>query len=684
MHKRLSLYFALLLAFPLFITAQTVMSPELLWQLGRVSLDAVSPDGKQVLYGVTHYDIGENKGSRALYVMDLETQTPNLLLDVPSSLSGGQYFPDGKRIGFLMDGQFYSVATNGADLQQHTDIAGGIFAAKVMGSKDGLRLLFGKKVKAFENTADKYPGLPKANAFVIDDLMYRHWDHWSDEFVNHLCIATLPLMGMTSAYTDLNEGEPYHTPQVPFGGSADYDFHNNKVVYSSKKLTGKDYATSTNTEVYLHDLTSATVTNLSEGLPGYDQHPVFSPDGKFVAWNSMATPGFESDVNDIILYDLKTKKRYHVLKELGRYKDLTFNNVQWGKDAKTLYASVPIDGTVQLVKISIRQFNSKGFNATLTFETEGQYNFGSFGLAGNQLIAERQDMNNATELFLVDGISKSGTQLTNVNTGIYQRIGKSKIEKRMVPTSDGKEMLTWVIYPPDFDATKKYPALLYCQGGPQSQVSQFYSFRWNFQLMAAAGYIVVAPNRRGLPGFGEEWNAAISGDWGGQPMRDYLAAIDHVAAEPFVDENSLGAVGASYGGYSVYLLAGIHENRFKALISHCGLFNMDSWYGTTEELFFANHDIGGPYWETPLPKAYTEYNPIKYVDQWTAPILVIHGGKDFRVPENQGMEAFQAAQLRNIPSKFLYFPEEGHWVLKPQNGLIWHHEFFSWLDGWLK
>ncbi len=662
------------------------MNPELLWSLGRVSLDDLSPDGKEVLYGITRYDLQANKGLRNLYKTPTSGNDPQLVFDSEASVSAARYIMGGTRIGFLMKGQYYSVKRDGSDLIQHTNIEGGIFAAKLYTVGTQHHLLFGKGVKVLSSPADKYPHLKHAEVKIYDDLMYRHWDSYSDDKVNHLCRTEISLSGPTAQFTDLTPNAPYDLPQNPFGGADDFDMSPDGkfIAYSTKKLTGKAFATSTNTEIYLYNTLTQETQVVSDGLPGYDQHPTFSPNGQYLAWNSMAQDGYESDVNDIVILDLKTNQRYHVLKATGNYDLLTFQNVQWAPDGKSLFAQVPIDGTIQIYAIQIKSL--KGAKAQLTVQaiTQGNHNFGAMAAAGKTMVVERQDMNHATELFVLNAANQTTTPLTAVNKEVYDRIGLSKIEKRRVKTTDGKEMLVWVIFPPNFDPNKKYPALLYCQGGPQSQVSQFYSYRWNFQLMAAKGYIIVAPNRRGLPGFGKEWNEAISGDWGGQPMLDYLSAIDDVAAEPYVDENRLGAVGASYGGYSVYMLAGIHENRFKALVSHCGLFNMESWYGTTEELFFANWDIGGNYWENPQLPAYNAYNPIKKVDQWTAPLLVIHGGKDFRVPENQGMEAFQAAQLRGIPSKFLYFPNEGHWVLGPQNGLIWHAEFFEWLDQWLK
>jgi dipeptidyl aminopeptidase/acylaminoacyl peptidase len=685
--RKICVLFFILTSINLIVSAQQVMTPELLWRLGRVSIDDISADGSTTIYGITRYDLMENKGQRDLYLINTQTREPRLLLDLEKSASNAKFILNGSRIGFEMGGQYYSVKPDGSDLQQHTSIEGGIFAVKIHEvSAREFTLIFGKQIQVRPSVKDQYPGLKHADVRIIDDLMYRHWDSWKDENVNHLCLTKVTLNApATDRFEDLQENSQFDTPQVPFGGSEDFDISPDGrfLVYSTKKLIGKEFATSTNTDIFLYDLEKRTEKNLSFDLPGYDQHPVFSPTGKWIAWSSMARDGFESDVNDIVLYELATGNRTHLLEAAGLYDTHTFQHMQWGPDDKTLFAQIPTQGTNQLVQIDIKSLKQGKEKIALKQITSGNHNFGSLAFGGKTFVVERQDMNHATELFLLNPDKKSTTPLTQVNKGIYEALNISKIEKRMVKTTDGKDMLVWVIFPPDFDPEKRYPALLYCQGGPQSQVSQFYSFRWNFQLMAASGYIVVAPNRRGLPGFGREWNEAISEDWGGQPMQDYLRAIDDVAAEPYVDENRLGAVGASYGGYSVYMLAGIHENRFKALVSHCGLFNMESWYGTTEELFFANWDIGGPYWEQPNHPSYTKFNPMKKVDQWTAPLLVIHGGKDFRVPENQGMEAFQAAQLRGIPSKFLYFPNEGHWVLKPQNGLIWHGEFFSWLYQWL-
>ncbi len=664
------------------------MTPERLWELGRVSLDAASPDGKSFVYGVTRYDTEENKGNRDLYLMHTDGEKTIRLTDMEGGEYGAHYLLDGERIGFSKGGQFHLIDPNGENLTTITDFEEGADNIKAYTLPDGrIALLFTISVKLEQSTSDLYPELPKANARIIDNLMYRHWDSWSDDRYNHVCIAYYDPSkpGKITDYQDLMQGEKFDSPLNPFGGSESFTLSpdGKTVVYEAKKKSGKEWAVSTNSDLYMVNLSDMKTTNITQGMQGYDKEPGFSPDGSKLAWLSMATEGYESDVNDLVVMDVSSGAKIHVLKAMGLYDDKTFQSYAW-KDERNLYVGVPENGTNQIYALNLPKKVSADGKATLKAVSEGQYNWNHFEVAGKNLLVDRQDMNHATETYLLNPKSKKAIQLTQVNDGIYQNTKMSRIDKRMVKTSDGKEMLTWVIYPPDFDPAKKYPTLLYCQGGPQSQVSQFYSFRWNFQLMAAQGYIVVAPNRRGLPGFGREWNEQISKDWGGQAMRDYLAAIDEVSKEPWSDENQLGCIGASYGGYSVYMLAGIHNKRFDAFISHCGLFDLESWYLSTEELFFANYDLGGPYWLAANKESYTRFDPKDYVQNWDTPILVIHGGKDFRVPENQGMEAFQAAQLQGVPSKFLYFPEEGHWILSPQNGLIWHDQFFGWLDKWLK
>ncbi|MGB5370556.1 MAG: S9 family peptidase, partial [Flavobacteriaceae bacterium] len=470
---------------------------------------------------------------------------------------------------------------------------------------------------------------------------------------------------------DLMEGEPYHCPLMPFGGSEDYVWNTEgtQVVYVALKQVGKEYATSTNTDLYAYDLETQVTVNLTEENKGYDTQPSFSKEGT-LAWLQMDEPGYESDKNDIVM------RKGDQQTNLTEHWDGTVSAFRWSNDGKKIYFIAPISGTIQLFELTLPK---KGL-AEIRQITNGQWDVTSMvGQSGNTMAVTRTDMNHAAEIYTVNLKNGDMVQLTHANDAVYTSLKLGKVEKRMVPTTDGKELLSWVIYPPDFDPSKKYPTLLYCQGGPQSALTQFYSYRWNFQLMAAQGYIVVAPNRRGMPGHGVEWNEQISGDWGGQNIKDYLVAIDAVAQEPFVDKNRLGCVGASYGGYSVFYLAGVHDHRFKSFVAHDGIFNTISMYGTTEELFFVNKDLGGPYWQQPTPKAYTHFNPINQVNQWDTPILIIQGGKDYRVPIGQGLEAFQAAQLKGLKSKLLYFPDENHWILSAQNAIIWQNEFFKWL-----
>lgn len=657
--------------------AQNTFTPELLWQLGRVSGASISPDGNNVLYGITTYDLATNRGNRDLYVVPVAGGTPVRLTNTPGSEHGEQWRPDGKKIGFLAasDGemQWWEMNPDGSGLQILTEIEGGI--SNVSYAPDMKHLAFTRMVKTGETVLDLYPDLPAANARIIDNLMFRHWDTWDDHHSSHLFIAPYT-DGKVGAAIDLMEGEPYDTPLMPFGGSEQIAWSpdGNAIAYTSKKLTGRAYAESTNSDIYLYDLTTRATTNLTEGMPGYDMEPVWSPTGRYMVWNSMERPGFEADRNRIFVYDRETRQKREVTAGLGR----DANHPLWATDEAGLYFLSGEQATYQLYYIPLAGGEAREI-------TSGRHNYTHFAVADNNtLVAGRMDMNNPVELYRVTTRNGEARALTTVNKAMLSAIPEPRVEERWVTTTDGKQMLVWVIYPPDFDPAKKYPTLLYLQGGPQSAVSQFFSYRWNFRLMAQQGYIVVTPNRRGLPTFGRDWNDDISRDWGGQAMKDYLSAIDALAKEPFVDENRLGAVGASYGGYSAYWLAGNHEKRFKTFIAHCGLFNLESWYLTTEELFFANWDVGGPPWKPELQSDYAKFSPHRFAHKWDTPILVIHSEKDFRVPIGEGLQAFQAAQIQDIPSRFLYFPEEGHWVLSPQNGILWHREFFRWLDQWLK
>ncbi|MCG8477306.1 MAG: S9 family peptidase [Cytophagales bacterium] len=661
---------------PLGSFGQNTLTPELLWKLGRVGGGEASPDGKSVLYTVRTYDLGQNTGSNQLYTIPADGGQPVLISSANHSPYEAHWRPDGLKVTFLQKGQLFEMNPDGSGLAQVSDTKKPILTYRY--SPDLRFVAYAQSVKLKQTTQELYPAYGKAEALIIDDLMYRHWDHWNDTEYNHLMYAPLQNGRLLSQQAvDLMKGEKFDCPTVPFGGREDFTISRDgkQIVYSCKKLEGKEYAVSTNTDLYAYSTADNTTVNLTEGMMGYDSHPSFSPDGKHLAWLSMKRGGYEAD--KYVLYSLELSSNTKT--PLTNDFDETISTFEWMKNGKGFYFLTGAEATYQLFEAKFSKRKKTFDNENIRQITAGVHNYKSISQAGKKLIALKQSMSSANEIFSVNIKKGTEKQLTFVNKPIYDKLKMGKVEKRWIKTTDGKNMLTWVIYPPNFDPNKKYPTLLYCQGGPQSAVSQFFSFRWNFQLMAAKGYIVVAPNRRGLPSFGTQWNEAISKDWGGQPMKDYLSAIDEMAKEPFVDENRLGAIGASYGGYSVYYLAGIHENRFKTFVSHCGLFDLRSWYGTTEELFFANWDIGGPYWKKSMQEAYKKFSPSSLVANWNTPMLVIHGGKDFRVPETQGMQAFQALQLKNIKSRFLYFPNEGHWVLKPQNGIIWHTEFFKWL-----
>lgn len=614
--------------------AQNVMTPEQLWKLGRVAAVGISADGKSVIYKVSYISMEENKPVGKYYQVPVSGGAPVEVKDIKPLLKDKNLSPDG----------------------QHTVYDEPVKVNQMLGS-------------------DIYPDMKNTSAKVYENLDYRHWDTWSDGSFNHVFIKHNGQDG-EMAPVDIMKNEPYHSPQKPFGGDEDYVWSpdGKSIVYVCKKRFGTAYALSTNTDLYQYDLATGKTANLTEGMMGYDVSPVYSPTGN-LTWLSMKRDGYESDKNDIIVRFNGNNMN------LTKTWDGTVNSFIWNADGTKLYFNAAVDGTIQLFEVDFPGMTKK--LPLVNQLSQGDFDVNDIvGLAQGKIVVSRTDMNHAAELYTFDPATKTWNRLTHVNDAVYASLKLPKVERRYVTTTDGKKMLVWVVLPPDFDANKKYPTLLYCQGGPQSPVSQFYSFRWNFQLMASEGYIVVAPNRRGLPGFGVEWNEQISKDWGGQAMKDYLTAIDEMAKEKYVDSKRLGAVGASYGGYSVFQLAGIHNGRFKTFISHCGLFNTQSMYGTTEELFFTNWDFGGPYWDksnAQAQKMYTEFNPITYVDKWSAPILIIQGGKDYRVPEGQAMEAFQAAQLHGIKSKFLYFPDENHWISKPQNAIVWQREFFKWL-----
>jgi len=650
-----------------------VMDEKILWYLGRLGDVQVSPDGKTLLYAVTYYDYRVNKGNTELYTMPATGGEPTRITVSEENEMQPVWRPDGKKIAYLRADdkgmQIWEADPDGKNAKAISNVDGDINGFSY--APDMKHICYFQNVQLEQTIAELYPDLPDADAMIYDDLMYRHWNYWADGSYSHLFVADYPSLENA---VDLLEGQKFHCPNPPFGGIEEVSWHpdGNKLVYCCKKLTGKEFAESTNTDIYLYNLNTKTTQNLTESNKGYDMDPVISPDGKKMVWWNMKTDGFESEKHSLMIYDFQTG----TAEDYSTDFDQDATGFAWSEDSKTVYFISCIAATHHVYKMNVE-------SRIIEQITAGDYDYNTVQVDGNQLIVTRTTHAEPSEIYAVQLNNKTVKQLSFINKDVLDKITPAKTVKRWVKTTDGKQMLVWVILPPNFDSTKKYPALLYCQGGPQSSVSQFFSYRWNFQMMAAHDYIIIAPNRRGVPGFGSEWNDQISGDYAGQNMKDYLSAIDDVAKEPYVDENRLGCVGASYGGFSVYWLAGHHEKRFKAFIAHCGMFNLESWYGTTEELFFANHDIEGPYWQKPMPNTYN-FSPHKFVGLWDTPILVIHGGKDFRIPYTEGMQAFDAAQMQGIPSRFLYFPEECHFVSKPQNSMLWQREFFRWLDQWLK
>lgn len=659
------------------------LTPEALWAMGRIGSSSVSPDGKQIAYTVSYYCVKENKSHTVIYVMNADGTNNLLLTHTADSEVEPTWIKGGSKIAFLTAAsgsmQIWEMNPDGSERKQLSSYEGGIEGFKF--SPDESKVLFISQVKYGQRTSDIYPDLDKASGKVINDLMYKHWDEWVEN-IPHPFVASFDGNQVGTA-TDILKGEPYESPMKPFGGIEQLAWSNDskQIAYTCRKKTGLEYSVSTDSDIYLYNTEAGETRNLckedaTDKNLGYDTNPKFSPDGKSIAWQSMERDGYESDRNRLCVMDLKSGEKTYVTEAFQSGVD----DYCWAPDGKTLYFVGVWHATSM-----VHSTNLKGEVKQLT---DGMYDYTSVAMLNNkQLLTKRHSLSEADELFTVDLKKKNAvTRITKENDQIFSQLQMGKVEARWTKTVDGKDMLSWVVYPANFNPNKKYPTLLFCQGGPQSPVSQFWSYRWNLQLMAANDYIIIAPNRRGLPGFGMEWLEDISTNYGGHCMDDYLSAIDDIAKEPYVDKDRLGCVGASFGGYSVYWLAGHHNKRFKAFIAHDGFFNMEQQYLETEELWFTNWDLGGAYWEKNNPAVQRSYanSPHLFVDKWDTPILCIHGEKDFRILASQGMAAFNAAKLRGVPAQLLIFPDENHWVLKPQNGILWQRTFFAWLDKWLK
>jgi dipeptidyl aminopeptidase/acylaminoacyl peptidase len=681
--RKIALMAGLLLC-GLFAEAQQKLTPELLWKFGRLGEAQLSPDAKTVIYGVRYTQMAANKSPNIIYSIPSSGGTPVKILDSSENGFSIHWRPDGKKIGYLKvssgEVHLWEMNPDGSDRKMVAGMPGDIDLFEY--APDGKHILFAKSVQVDPTIQQLYPDLTQVKAKIFDGLNIRHWDTWSDGTYTHVFFMNYSDGQASGEATDIMKGQRWDSPIKPDGGEEliSWSSDGKSIAYSCKKLFGTDYAKSTNADIYLYNIETGKEEDLTADNPGYDKEMAFSPDGQYIAYLSMEHPSYESDKNRIMLLDLKTRQR----KELTAGFDQTTDAITWAKDSKVLYFISETQATHPVYSYTLAPAKKKPAIRQLT---DGWFDYVSLqaGMDGKKtvLIGGKMSISMPVELFSINADKASETQLTYTNKDMLAAMKMGRVQKRMIKATDGKDILTWVIYPPDFDSTKKYPALLYCQGGPQAAVSQFFSTRWNFQLMAANGYIIVAPNRRGLQSFGQEWNDEIVGDYGGQPMADLLSAIDAVAKEPYVNKDKLGAVGASFGGYTIYWLAGHNQSkRFKTFIAHDGMFNMESWYGSTDEMFFATHDQKGSYWDN--PDNYNRFSPHHFVKNWNTPILIVHNEKDFRVPVTQGMEAFTAAQLQGIPSRFLYFPDENHWVLKPQNSLLWQRVFFDWLDRSLK
>lgn len=655
--------------------AKAQLTPEVLWKMGRLGSVELSPDRTQVLYTVTHVNLRENKSGTRIYLQGVADNTARLLVEGASS---PQWCKGGNKIVFLknVEGlpQLFELSLDAnAQPRQLTTFRDGIDSYWL--SPNATHLLYSQKVQVEKTAKDLYPDYPEVNLHISDSLMYRHWDYWLDGKYSHLFLTDFSNEKIEEG-KDLMKDEPYDSPIAPYFGAEDvvWSPNNDVIYYVSKKQTDIAYATSTNSDIYRYSLADGTTTNLTSENPGYDKLPVPSPDGAYLLWQQMRTPGYESDKMELMRLNLETGEKTPLTENWDQNAD----DFHWSPDSKTIYITSGIKGTVQVFELdpesrSIQQI------------TDGQWNVKwARRTANNEWLVMTTQLNKAAEIYTY----RNGelTPFTHINQDIYAAIKFSKVEPRWMRTTDGGQMLTWLVFPPDFDSTKRYPTLLYCQGGPQSTVDQFFSYRWNLQLMASMGYVVVAPNRHGVPSFGQKWNAQISGDYSGQNIRDYLTAIDEIAKEPWCDKDRLGAVGASYGGYSVYYLAGVHNNRFKAFIAHNGMFNFESFYNSTEETFFPNHDFGGPYWDRANYVAQRSYanSPHLLVKKWNTPILIIVGENDFRIPYTEGLQAFNAARLLGVPARLCVYPDATHFMIKPQDAVVWHYEFFNWLDRWLK
>jgi dipeptidyl aminopeptidase/acylaminoacyl peptidase len=638
-----------------------VMTPEIMWKFSRLGSFALSPDGSTVLYTTTQIDLASEKRISSIYSIP-STGGEAVLL---TSGSSPQWFEEGRKIAFVKDGSLWTMNADGTEQKAVSAISE--FEAFNI-SPSGNMIYFTKRIK-LDQTANEKHTLPKAKVRIIDDLMYRHWNYWSDYSYSHILIGSFD-GSKVSGEKDIMESQKFESPTSPYFDETEISWSPDGkfIAYTSKRLNGVADARSTNSDIFLYNIETGKEINISEGNAGFDRYPVFSPDGSMIAYQSMERDGYESDLDRLFVYSIKDGKREWITRSW----DFDVESIVWADNNAIYFASDHL-GTKQVFRTDL--------SGNVTKLTEGIHDLGPVSVKSGKMISQITSMSMAPEICSIDMAAGSVKKITSINNYIYDHISMGRVEEKYVKTKDNKDLQNWIIYPPDFDPSKKYPLLLFCKGGPQGPLGQSWSYRWNYQMMAAKGYIVLAPARRGTSGFGQAWKEQISGDWGGKNIQDYLDATDALAKEPYVDKNRMGAVGASYGGFSVFYLAGVHQGRFKAFVSHAGVFNFVSEYGSTEELWFPDFDYGGPYWEDhPSYK----FSPHLLVKNWDTPILIITGANDFRIPYTQSMEAFTAARLKGIPARLLFFEDEYHWVTKPQNSVVWQREYFEWLDKYLK
>lgn len=654
------------------------MTPEMLLTMARIGGFALSPDGSKVVYTVSFPSIEENRSTSKLFTLSMSGKNRKQIASSLQGINSPVWIQNGKRIALLAkdakgEMQLFDMDADGSDIRQLSAVEGGITG--FLFSPDEKSLLYTKDVKYGETVQDKYPDLPKASGRIVTDLMYKHWDEWVTT-VPHPFLVALGEMPF-SCGKDLLEGEPYEAPMKPFGDLSDFSFSpdGKKIAYACRKKTGLAYSISTNSDIYIYDVAKETTYNLTEGMMGYDTHPTFSPDGKQIAWCSMERDGYESDLIRLFVADIATGKKEWITEGF----ECNVENPTWMPDGKSILFISCVEALTDIYKVELK---SKKISAL----TSGVNDYVGFDLQNGKLLVARQSMLEPTDLYSINLKSGKAVALTAENKATLDKLGDVRCEKRIMRTTSNEDMLVWVLYPANFDPSKQYPSILYCQGGPQGTISQFWSYRWNPRIMAEQGYIVILPNRHGVPSFGKAWNEQISGDYPGQNMKDYMTAADEMKKEPYIAKDKMGCVGASYGGYSVYWLAGNHEGRFACFIAHAGIFDMEAQYYQTEEKWFANWDMGGAPWEKDNAVAQRTFrlSPNKFVDKWDKPILVIHGEKDYRILASQGMMAFDAAVMHGVPAEMLIFPDENHWVLQPQNAVLWQRTFFGWLDRWLK